>query len=57
MLQPGEKVDADLGYCGDLSKIRYTGVSVLYANRRAKQGLEQGMKQLIIVLKNQCIIL
>ena len=37
MLQPGEKVEADLGYRGDLSKIRHAGVFVLYADRRAKR--------------------
>ena len=37
MLSPGEKVEADLGYCGDLLKIRHAGVFVSYADRRAKR--------------------
>ena len=51
MIQPGEKVEVDLGYCGNLSKIRRAEVFVLYADQRVKGGLEQGMKRSIIVLK------
>ena len=37
MLLPGEKVEADLGYRGDLSKIRHAGVFISYADKRSKR--------------------
>ena len=37
MLLPGEKVEADLGYRGDLSKIRHCGVFISRSDRRAKK--------------------